>query len=92
MTNNRKLMEDVEAYRVDEKYDLCEALKGIREDGIEIGIEKGMAAGLEKGIHGMIASLRECAVPDSVILQKLQEKFALTAGKAEAFLREGQDM
>ena len=51
-----------------------------------------MAAGLEKGIHGMIASLRECAVPDSVILQKLQEKFALTAGKAEAFLREGQDM
>ena len=46
-----------------------------------------MAAGLEKGIHGMIASLRECAVPDAVILQKLQERFALTAGKAEAFLQ-----
>ena len=95
MTNNRKLMEDVEAYRVDEKYDLCEALKGIREDGIEIGIEKGiekgMAAGLEKGIHGMIVSLRECAVPDAVILQKLQKRFALTAEKAEAYLQEAQD-
>ena len=53
--------------------------------------EKGMAAGLEKGIHGMIVSLRECAVPDAVILQKLQKRFALTAEKAEAYLQEAQD-
>ena len=30
----------------------------------------------------MIVSLRECAVPDAVILQKLQKRFALTAEKA----------
>ena len=38
MTNNRKLMEDVEAYRTgEENYDMCEALKGIQEEGIAIG-------------------------------------------------------
>ena len=58
-------------------------LKGIQEDGIAIGMEKGV----EKGILALILSLRECMIPDSVILQKLQEKFALTRQKAEEYLK-----
>src|SRR5699024_185711 len=51
MTNNRKLMEDVEAYRTgEENYDMCEALKGIQEEGIAIGRELGLEQGLEQGI------------------------------------------
>ena len=99
MTNNRKLMEDVEAYRVDESYDMCEALKGIQEDGITIGMEKGLERGLAKGreigmetgIRGAVASMRECSIPDSVILQKLQDKFALTRQRAEEFLQENTE-
>lgn len=95
MTNNRKLMEDVEAYRVDESYDMCEALKGIQEDGITIGLEKGLAKGreigMETGIRGAVASMRECSISDSVILQKLQDKFALTRQRAEEFLQESTE-
>ena len=48
MTSNRKLMEDVEAYRTqEESYDMCEALKGIQEEGIEkgTGIRTGTGTG-----------------------------------------------
>ena len=84
MTNNTRLMEDVRAHWEEEKDgDMCEALKGIQEDGIAIGMEKGV----EKGILALILSLRECMIPDSVILQKLQEKFALTRQKAEEYLK-----
>lgn len=60
MINNRKPMEDVEAYQVDKSYDMCEALKGIQEDGITIGLEKGLAkrreAGMEAGVHFNVPS------------------------------------
>lgn len=88
MTNNRKLMEDAEAYRVGESYNMCEALEGIKEDGIEIGMKKGMKKGVEKGIRGMVSALRECGVTDGIIRKKLIEKFALPEGKAETFLQD----
>lgn len=85
MTRNTRLMEDVRAFWEEEKgCDMCEALKGIQEDGIAIGMEKGILA--------LILSLRECRIPDSVILQKLEEKFALTRQKAEEYLKMDDDM
>ena len=85
MTNNTRLMEDVRAHWEEEKDgDMCEALKGIQEDGIAIG--------MERGISGMVAALRECAISDTIILQKLQEKFALTKQKAEEYLKADDGM
>lgn len=85
MTRNTRLMEDVRAFWEEEKgCDMCEALKGIQEDGIAIGMEKGILA--------LILSLRECRIPDSMILQKLQERFDLTRQKAEEYLKMDDDM
>ena len=40
----------------------------------------------------MVAALRECAISDTIILQKLQEKFALTKQKAEEYLKADDGM
>ena len=95
MTNNRKLMEDVEAYRTgEENYDMCEALKGIQEEGIAIGRELGLEQGLEQrleqrleqGIRGMAELFRELGLPDERIIGKLREKFSMTRQEAERVL------
>ena len=87
MTNNRKLMEDVEAYRTgEEKYDMCEALKGIQEEGIAIGRELGLEQGLEQGILGMAELFRELGLSDDWMIEKLREKFSMTREEAEQVL------
>ena len=87
MTNNRKLMEDVEAYRTgEENYDMCEALKGIQEEGIAIGRELGLEQGLEQGILGMAELFRELGLSDDWMIEKLREKFSMTRQEAERVL------
>ena len=87
MTNNRKLMEDVEAYRTgEENYDMCEALKGIQEEGIAIGRELGLEQGLEQGILGMAELFRELGLSDDWMIEKLREKFSMTREEAEQVL------
>ena len=83
MTGNRKLMEDLEAYRTsEESYDMCEAMKGIQEEGIEIGREQG----IEQGIRGMAELFQELGLPDERIIGKLSEKFSMSRQKAEKML------
>ena len=83
MTGNRKLMEDLEAYRTsEESYDMCEAMKGIQEEGIEIGREQG----IEQGIRGMAELFQELGLPDERIIGKLSEKFSMSRQKAEKIL------
>lgn len=41
---------------------------------------------IEKGISGMVSALRDLNIPDDTILQKLQEKFALTKEEAKKYL------
>ena len=83
MTGNRKLMEDLEAYRTsEESYDMCEAMKGIQEEGIEIGRELG----IEQGIRGMAELFQELGLPDERIIGKLSEKFSMSRQKAEKML------
>ena len=87
MTGNRKLMEDLEAYRTsEESYDLCEAMKGIQEEGIEIGRELGRKQGIEQGIRGMAELFQELGLPDERIIGKLSEKFSMSRQKAEKML------
>ena len=83
MTGSRKLMEDLEAYRTsEESYDMCEAMKGIQEEGIEIGREQG----IEQGISGMAELFQELGLPDERIIGKLSEKFSMSRQKAEKIL------
>lgn len=83
MTGSRKLMEDLEAYRTsEESYDMCEAMKGIQEEGIEIGREQG----IEQGIRGMAELFQELGLPDERIIGKLGEKFSMSRQKAEKIL------
>ncbi len=83
MTGSRKLMEDLEAYRTsEESYDMCEAMKGIQEEGIEIGREQG----IEQGIRGMAELFQELGLPDERIIGKLSEKFSMSRQKAEKIL------
>ena len=83
MTGSRKLMEDLEAYRTsEESYDMCEAMKGIQEEGIEIGREQG----IEQGIRGMAELFQELGLPDERIIGKLSEKFSMSRQKAEKML------
>ena len=49
-------------------------------------MEKGREEGREEGILGMISAFRDLNIPDSIILQKLQEKFFLTKEESQKYL------
>ncbi len=49
--------------------------------------QENVEKGREQGIFGMISALRDLDIPDSTILQKLQEKFLLTKEEAQEYLR-----
>ncbi|MFG6356412.1 MAG: Rpn family recombination-promoting nuclease/putative transposase [Acetatifactor sp.] len=49
-------------------------------------VEKGREEGREEGIFGMISAFRDLNIPDSTILQKLQEKFFLTKEESQKYL------
>ena len=56
------------------------------EKGREEGKAEGIAEGRIEGIFGMISSLRDLNIPDSTILQQLQEKFLLTKEESLEYL------
>lgn len=56
------------------------------QENIEKGREEGKAEGRIEGIFGMISSLRDLNIPDSIILQQLQEKFLLTKEESQEYL------
>ena len=49
-------------------------------------VEKGREQGRKQGILGMISALRDLDITDSMILQKLQEKFLLTEEESQKYL------
>ena len=56
------------------------------QENVEKGREQGRKQGREQGILGMISALRDLDIPDSTILQKLQEKFLLTKEESQKYL------
>ena len=48
--------------------------------------QENVEKGREQGIWGMISALRDLDIPDSTILQKLQEKFLLTKEESQKYL------
>lgn len=57
------------------------------QENMEIGREEGREEGREQGIMGMVSALRDLNIPDSIILQKLQEKFFLSKEESQNYLR-----
>lgn len=49
--------------------------------------QENMEIGREQGILGMVSALRDLNIPDSIILQKLQEKFFLSKEESQNYLR-----
>ena len=46
----------------------------------------GRKEGRREGIYAMISALKDLCIPEAVILQKLQEKFALSEEEAKTYL------
>ncbi|MBR3599510.1 MAG: Rpn family recombination-promoting nuclease/putative transposase [Lachnospiraceae bacterium] len=61
---------------------VCKAFEDMVEEGRELGIEEG----LDQGIKGIVAILRELAIADDIILEKLVKQFELTELEANAYL------
>ena len=50
-------------------------------------IDEGMENGMEKGIQALIEDNREDGVSEERIVEKLQKRFSMDRGKAEAYLQ-----
>lgn len=64
-------------------------------EGLELGMERGMAhakekywEGLEQGIKVFIEMSREYGLDDTTILQKMQDKFEISSKQATIYLKE----
>ena len=61
---------------------MCNLSKGVEEKGIE----KGRREGRQEGITAMVSALRDLQIADSIILNKIQEKFHLAEETAKMYL------
>ena len=49
--------------------------------------QENMEKGMEKGILGMVSTLKDLEIPDTIIVQKIQEKFRFSKEEAERYVR-----
>ena len=61
---------------------MCNLSKGVEEKGIE----KGRREGRQEGIIAMVSALKDLQIADSIILNKIQEKFHLAEETAKMYL------
>ena len=61
---------------------MCNLSKGVEEKGIE----KGRQEGRREGIIAMVSALKDLQIADSIILNKIQEKFHLAEETAKMYL------
>ena len=61
---------------------MCNLSKGVEEKGIE----KGRQEGRQEGIIAMVSALKDLQIADSIILNKIQEKFDLAEETAKMYL------
>ena len=64
----------------EERYDTCKAFEDMRQEGIDIGIEKG--------IRILIQAYRELGIPQDVITEKCAEKYGITKEDAGKYVSE----
>lgn len=63
--------------------EMCNLSTGVLEDGIEIGMKKG----LEKGIISFITACQELSVSRETAAQKVAEKFELNSERTEEYMK-----
>lgn len=81
LMNVEKMWEKRERYLhrsgEEEKYDMCQALQELFEDGIEQGIEQG--------IRACVALCREFGIDKEGAVRQISRKFAMSIGDAEKY-------
>ena len=60
--------------------------KAMKKEGYEDGYQDGKKEEQERGIGGLIRSLKEFDIPKGQILQKLQDIYQLTEEKARGYI------
>ena len=69
---------------------MCNLSKGVEEKGIEKGRQEGRQegrqVGRQEGIIAMVSALKDLQIADSIILNKIQEKFHLAEETAKMYL------
>ena len=61
------------------------------EDGLARGREEGLTRGREESISKFIETLQELQQPREVIIEKLKEKFSLSAEDVEEYLQMSEE-
>ncbi len=49
--------------------------------------QENIEKGIEKGILGMVSTLKDLEIPDATIVQKIQEKFKFSREEAERYVQ-----
>lgn len=52
--------------------------------------QENLEKGIEKGIYGMVTTLKELNISEDVILRKLEEKFQLTEKESKEYLQKAK--
>lgn len=78
-TKSKKLI-DKQQFIEGGKINMCKALIGIREDGIQTGIHEG--------IQGAIAIMKELGLPLDTIMEKVKKQYKLTDEQVEEYFVE----
>ena len=87
---------DIKSKKENGGMDMCKALEDLRQEGIVIGIERGMKLGEERGVEQgveigvtrFIEAFQEMGMSYEDTVRKLQEKFGLTEENAEQKMKE----
>lgn len=88
MLNAQDLWDNREKYLAEEKregkYDMCQALRELREDGIQEGIQQG----IRQGIAILIRTCQSLGVSREITLQKLRESYEMDDETAASNMQE----
>ena len=65
---------------------MCNLSKGVEEKGFKKGRQEGREEGRQEGIMAMVSALKDLQIADSIILNKIKEKFHLAEETAKMYL------
>ena len=65
--------------KIEDKVDMCEAVKAIKLEG--------KLEGRLEGIEALITTLRELGHDEGIVLEKIMEKFSVTEEEAQSYMQ-----
>lgn len=88
LTDSAEILDKMDGYENKEGggYSMCLAVEEMRRDWKAEGIAEGMEKGMQKGkAEGIIETALELGMPESAILDRLQQKLALPLERAQEY-------